>query len=239
MNRGEMRTLLRERLGDEDVISYSNTSLNRQLNYSAQSLAFSLAQHDWSSPTRRTLTLSAADINETDRTIGLDADDIYDVLDVQGGPYDAGCKFIDEREFKKKLQEVPRATGRATDDGRTYVSLVQGKLGAFDAAFDAGFDIGYEYALKFLVSPASGEQYVVVYAAKLVEIGDGANYDTMAYHQVKSRYHHMLVDHAATALTMQDNGSASPLLLELFRRDEAEMVRDTRNRPEPLRTGAA
>ena len=229
MNRGAMRSLLREEVMDNEGITWSDTALNRRLNLAADQLLGTLVEHSVIRYGRAEYDFTP----DTDSvTTPLYLDDFHSPLDLQGGYGDVGGKYEDERSFKKLFQTLRGSIGQAKwDDGYVY-TIVPGGLGAFDLSFDEdAFDTGSEYSIQFLTIPTG--TFKLVYRQKLAEIPTGSSYDTMTYAQIPDRYHRQIVREAAAQISGLEGLHTMPFLIGSDAQAVQDVIRDSRNRAEP------
>lgn len=230
MNRGTMRSLLREEIMDGESITWSDAALNRRINLAADNELSLLVEHSVIKYGRGSYTFTP---DTASVTTPLYLDDFHSPIDLQGGFGDVGGKYEDERSFKKLFQEFRGSQGQDRwEDGYVY-TIVPGDLGAFDDGFDlTAFDTGSEYGVQFLTIPAAST-FTLVYRKKLAEIPTGASYDTMNYWQIPERYHRKIVRTAAADIGGLEGLSSLPFLLASDNQEAQSAIRDSRNRAEP------
>lgn len=151
MNRGDMRTLVRERVKDKNTIRWTDAELDLELNLAGQDIASQLAAHATVSHCRKTFDLTTA--GGTD-PYPITETDFHSVRDMRGGLNHMGGRQIADTEYDKIKQQYPDGI----DDEHKYVYYVVYYPNTM-VKVDLGSPTAGTFTLTFKAAPTAGIAY--------------------------------------------------------------------------------
>lgn len=234
--RSQLRTALRRRIGDTESITWSDSELDDQLNWSAQAVEISLAHNQLIRHSRASEELTP---DGTD-TLTIVAPDLHSIIDIRGGVDDVGVEIVDEKAFSRHKRKYRLGN---TNNKDAYVAahvFDDAAIGGFSGGFSSGFHCGSGHKLIFPYNQNAGTDgtFTVYYARIIPPIQTGTDYDTRTFERIPFQYQMLISHHAAQQLLSDENSMNTDRALANFGLMLQDSVQDSRTRTTPARTGS-
>lgn len=233
MNRGQMRTLLRERVCDSTSAIWSDARLNQQLNLSAREICRTLSKNGPINY-QRTEYAVATTTADSVADLPINVSDIETPIDLVGGPYELPGNQDTPQAILRRAYDTRDGIDKA---GATYYALLYKPrtVAHFSKEFSDETDRCSGWYLR--LATAQGGSFTFSYNRTIDDIDDTDTSDDLWWPEIPPVFHDDVIHHAAMTLLGYTASPTTGFAGALAGGGLETAKGITRERNTPLRTG--